>query len=46
MISGTRSIVKTADKKIRTTANVTVMKDRLRKYLEQQGVVKALGSGF
>ncbi len=46
MISGTRSIVKTADKKFRTTANVTVMKERLRKYLEQQGVVKALGSGF
>ena len=46
MITGTRSIVKTADKRIRTTANVTVMKDRLRKYLEQQGVVKALGGGF
>lgn len=46
MISGTRSIVKTADKKVRSTANVTVMKDNLRKALEQQGIVKPLGSGF
>ncbi len=46
MVSGSRRVVKTADKRYRVTATVTVQKSQLRKDLEKQGIVKALNSGF
>ena len=46
MVSGTRKVVKTANRKYRITAIVTVMKSSLRKDLEKQGIIKALNAGF
>ncbi|HIZ85648.1 MAG TPA: hypothetical protein IAC04_04070 [Candidatus Coprenecus stercoravium] len=44
--SGSRQVLKTGNREYKIGYVVSVAKDNLRKYLETQGVVKALSEGF
>ena len=44
--AGSRQVLKTGRREYKIGYVVSVAKDNLRKYLEQQGVVKALSTGF
>lgn len=46
LVTSQYEITKMAKKQYRIGATISVMKDQLRKDLEQAGVIKALGAGF
>lgn len=46
MVTSQYEIIKMAKKQYRIGATISVLKDQLRKDLEQAGVIKSLGAGF